>query len=433
MTVAAAVCSGNSAIADPPSISYPYVNEQSSTTRPLNPSLTPNTPWYESNTVDPDSAGQDSSAVQDITGHQDNWWDDIIGKQSPFHFGLGVSETYDDNIFIQRNKTSDYVTRISPSIGFQLGDQTSANGNYLSVFFKPTVILYAENSDQDAEDYYADVAYQHQFTRLTVGIEQKYEKLSNSSIDVGNLVKRDIYTTIAKATYDYNEKLSFVITGTQNIASYESKADSDTNEWIADGYALYQILPKVSLGLGPRIGFLDVVGAPNQTYQDGLVHLIYQATGKITLTLVAGGEVREYQDSTPNTVSPVYEFSVDYQATDSTLFTFDSFSHRVVSYSEVGQDYQDTVITARVRQRFLQDYYFIFSGGYDNAQYHFAQAGLGGTEREDNYFFVNVGGEWKPNNWLSLSANYQYSKDNSNQTAFSFNDNQVTLQASVTY
>ncbi len=55
------------------------------------------------------------------------------------------------------------------------------------------------------------------------------------------------------------------------------------------------------------------------------------------------------------------------------------------------------------------------------------------TGREDNYYFVKTGLDWIPNDWITVSASYQYSKDDSNYTFSSFNDNQSTLRCQLKY
>ena len=412
-------------------ISYPYVARPSVTQEPVAP-----TTGSKPVAVSPPSqqeAPPAPTAVEDITGKSKNWWDYIFDKGSPLHFELDLSETYDDNILIQPQKISDFITNISPSVLLELGDKTAPNANYLSAIVRPTFLIYADHSQQDATDYFADVQYQHQFTRLTLGLEQIAAKLTTTNIDVGNRVQSDVYSTIGTASYDYNNDLSLAGSLTQTITDYEDSSYIDTTERIADFYALYKVLPKLSLGLGPRIGMVDVQGGPNQVYEDGLVHLIYQATGKITVTVVGGGEVREYTGNNPDTVTPVYEVRIDGQPTDSTTLSLDSNRHRIVSYGTTNQDYVSTDIEGDVRQRFVQDFYGTLGAGYALNDYVASQDGTPNANRSDSYYFVRAGAEWKPRDWLDLSAVYQYSEDDSNFQAFTFTDNQITLRATLLY
>jgi hypothetical protein len=375
---------------------------------------------------------QNSSAVEDISG-KSYWLDDLLSKGSPLHLGLTTGEIYDDNIFISPQKTADFLTQISPSIDFEKGDRTAAHANYLTINFVPTIFLYANNPHQDREDYDADIFYQYQWTRLTLGLEQHYQKLTDATIDVGNLVRRSIYTTVLSGNYDYNGNLSFSGTATQRITSYPSGSNVDTNEWIIDGYANYQVAPKLQLGLGPRLAFVDISGAPNEDHQDLLLHLNYNPGGKITVTFAGGLEYLQFQGNEPSHVLPIFDFTANYTPREGTNLSLSGYRESINSYDTTGQVYLSTLVQLSFRQRILQDVYFTASGGYNISDYEFGSSQLAGPKRRDNYFFANVGGEWDPKDWLKVSASYQRSENDSNFEQNSFNDNKIYLQTSLQF
>jgi hypothetical protein len=375
----------------------------------------------------------DSAAVKDITNRPQSFWNDFLDRSSPLHVALDLSETFDDNIFIQPHKTSDYITNVTPGLSFELGSKTSPNSNYVFGLAQFTFLLYEENPRENSDDYFFDAHYRHQFTRLTLGIEQQVRRETLTSIDVGNLIQSDVYATVATAEYDYNDDLSIKGTATQNITDFDSSGYFDTTERFVDLYALYQVLPKLGIGFGPRVGTVQVQGGPNQTYEDALLDLIYRATDKTQITLVTGPEIRQYQGSSAQNITPVVDLSVDYAASDDTTIKFDAHRRRVVSFGSQDEDYVNNEVAASLRQYVFQKVYFTFAGGYDLNDYSGTSAGASDPEREDNYFFVRGGAEWQANDWLDLTAAYQYSRDHSTVSGFSFDDNQVTLSAHMAY
>lgn len=59
---------------------------------------------------------------------------------------ITVGETYDDNIFLDKdNEKSDYITTVSPGIGFNI----SSRNNGLNLFYSPTFVRYHEYSAND--------------------------------------------------------------------------------------------------------------------------------------------------------------------------------------------------------------------------------------------------------------------------------------------
>lgn len=401
-------------------------------------------------TTSPSTASVDATAPTTV-GHEPI---SFFDKKFPVTFGLSVGETYDDNIFIQPQKTSDWVTDISPSLLLELGQKINldhnialedpqanpenlSNENYFSLSYKPTVLLYADNSNLDSINQAVDALYAHQFSKLTLALEQRYAYLTEPTIQTslnGGNVNRDIFTTIARANYVYSDKLSTYGTFTQTINDYHTAGFTNTNEWIGDYYFLYQATGKISIGVGPRIGFVDVTGAPNQTWQAGLVHLFYVPTGKLSFTMDVGGEVREYQgNGSGDRATPVLDASGTYRPFDSTSITLSAGRDVHASNSFIGQDYTASRVQLGLRQRFVQVLYFNLNAGYENDNYSFASQGLTGPTREDNYYYIKPGFDWVANDWLTVSAYYQYSKDNSNFHTVSFNDNQVNITASVKY
>ena len=371
-----------------------------------------------------------SPAVEDISGHP-FWLADLLERGSPLHIGFTAGETYDDNIFISPDKTGDFLTHISPSFDFEKGDRTAPNANYLNVYFAPTIFLYENHSNQDRTDFDADVFYQYQWTRLTLGLEQHYQHLTDASIDIGNLADRDVYTTIASGNYVYNGKLGFFGTATMRITSYQNGSDVDTNEWIVDAYALYQFAPKLSLGIGPRIGFVDIIGAPNEDYQDLLFHLTYNPEGKINATLSGGVEHLQYQGNTPDHLLPIFDLTANYSPRDGTSISLSASRQSLSSYDIAGENYLDTSVQVGFSQRFLEDFYFKLSAGYTIADYEFGSLQLSGLKRNDDYYFANIGVEWDPKDWLKVNASYQRSEDHSTFAQNSFNDNQIDIEASL--
>ena len=355
---------------------------------------------------------------------------------TPIHFGLVAGETYDDNILITPQKIDDFITHLTPNLDYELGEKNATDANYLNVYFAPTIFLYANHSRYDRQDYNADLFYQYTWTRLTLSLDQQYQHLTDTSIDIGNLVSRDLYTTKLAANYAYNDNLGLFGTATQDISYYHTGSNVTINQWTVDASALYQIAPKLWLGAGPRISFIDISGAPNEQEDDLLARVNYNPSEKVSVTFAGGGEYLDYQDSTPSHVLPIFEFTGYYTPWNGTQFSLSASRESTNSYALDGETITNSTVQGGVRQRFLRDFYLTLSGGYTNADYEFGSVQNptlqnGGMRRMDDYYFVTGGVEWDARSWLKISGSYQYSTDNSNFAQNSFNDNQVNVQASV--
>jgi hypothetical protein len=367
-------------------------------------------------------------------GRVNSSWLDDVQSPLPVHFDLFVSETYDDNVFVQPRKSWDWISHIAPSLSYVRGDSDAPNANYLSFFYQPTFLIYAHNMGENTVEQNVNVQYAYTFTKLRLGLQQQYQKLADATVDANDIVKRSVYTTTATADYDYNDRLSLHLIGTQCITNYDDQFRPDTNEWTLNTYFLYSITPKLQLGFGPEVGFLDEAFAPNQTYEQLLAHLIYQATGKITISLSVGGEDRQYQNGPGDEITPVFDLRGDYQMTDATSFYIDGHAETYSSATQNDQNYEDEAIQGGVRQRFLQKFFVTVSGGYDHSDYrNLTTATANFPHRTDDYYFGKAGVSWVPNNWLTVSGSYQYSTDDSTIAFARFNDNQYSLACELKY
>jgi len=343
---------------------------------------------------DDKSSGKDDVATEIGAS---SFWDKVFAHGSPFYYGLTVGETYDDNIFITQHKIGDFYTHITPLLDLVRGDKAAIDANYLNVSFRPTIFLYDRETQQNRVDYYADALYQHHFERLTLSLEQRFEEQTEPSIDVGRFFKQDVYTTQLSADYAYDDKFSFGGSETQRLSFVSNEPPiTETAERITDLYARYQLGSKLSLGLGPRLGFVDISGAANQNYQDLLARLTYQATDRINVSFEGGVEYRQFQGAA-NRVYPIFALNASYTPFDGTLVSLEAYRQDVISYGEVGSNFMSTQGQVSLRQRFFRNFFVIVSGGYDLADYDAAEASSTTPgRRRDNYYYASAGLEWDP-------------------------------------
>jgi hypothetical protein len=356
------------------------------------------------------------------------------GGHLPFLVSASLSEVYDDNIFIQPQKTSDLITQINLKGEYRAGKQAASDGNYLDAYYAPSFDLYADHSRQDSFNQLADVFYQHRFSKLDLSLEQEYVHQRETSAAAGNLVTASVYTTNASADYAYSDKLTMTSNFTQRVTDFETSGYSSSNEWVEDAFFLYKLDSKLSIGLGPRFGWLDVTEAANQAYQDILGRLTYNYSGKLTFNVAVGVEYREYQGSaTGDQIEPVFNLAGTYKPFIHTTLTLSGGRAFNPSYDFHSQDYIATTVSLTARQRFLQTFYYNLGMGYENDSYQGAGVVVTGPNRNDDYYFVTTGFDWQPNNWLMSSLFYRYQRDDSNLASSRFTDDQVGLSVSASY
>ena len=356
---------------------------------------------------------------------------DWLDSRLPVHFTLDFNSYYDDNIFISPVKTNDYVFRISPGLNYSLGERDQSD-NYLYLSYVPTVIEYYTNSQQDAVDQHANMIYQHNFQKLSLTLGQTYAHMNDTSVQAGNIVVSNLYDTTLAAHYDYSDKLSINADVDQSLSYYPGAGYNNIYEWSGGAYFLYQITPKISLGVGPRVGYDEIPTQPSQEWEQGLLHLTYNVTEKITLSASGGGEVREFDTNLPDQVTGVFNLSAYWTPFEGTSLNISGYRRNDPSYSIAGTNFTATGISAGIRQKFLQDFAVGVNGGYENDAYTAASV-LATGARTDNYYYVHPYIQWIPAKWVELTAYYQYSANDSTINTISFNDNQIGSTLSFKY
>src|SRR5947207_3386014 len=226
-----------------------------------------------------------------------------------FHYALGltVRGVWDDNIFITHtNKVSDYYFAIEPYITVGVGDIEGRNRSYLRLDYMPSVILFADHSDEDAFNQLIHVEGGYDFGRLRLSLSEDIALLEsanlNSFVDTTGLwanldasapTRVNIFSTRLRADYQLTGKVflqgeldSLIYFYPDNISSY----------MISGGlYVYYHCLPKVTVGIGGTVGY-DWVDDPttNQTFEQVNVRLNYEVTNKFFLCASACVEFRQF-------------------------------------------------------------------------------------------------------------------------------------------
>lgn len=351
-------------------------------------------------------------------------------RRLPFYFGLDLDEMYDDNILISpsNEKKDSFITHIAPNIDYQMGEQTAPHMNYLNLYFSPGIYIYDTRSGYNRIDYNGDIYYQYNWTRLSLGFEQNYQHLTDATLDEGTLVSRNIYTTKGVASYIYNDHLTLYGTATQQINNYPGIT---INEWDLDTYALYEIAPKLSIGAGPRFAWLDITGTQNETHQDLLARLRYVPDSHFVVSFEGGVEYLQYQGDQASRLLPIFDMNLTYMPIQDTSLFIDAGRSTDNSYDQQGDTIDYSQVNVGASQVFLRNFTATATAGYHSSEYQ--QSFEGSPARSDDYFIAKGSVQWTPNQWLQVEASYQWSKNNSNSSQFSFTDNQIDIGSSVKF
>jgi Putative beta-barrel porin 2 len=371
------------------------------------------------------------------------------GEPRRFHYRLGltVRGVYDDNIFLTNtNRVDDWYFAIEPMITVGFGDIEGRSETFFRLDYIPSIILYADHSDENAVSHLIQLEGGHRFGRLTLSLSQEILILDgtnlNSIIDTtGQFVNLDsstrtrlnLFVTRLRANYDLTGKL--FLTGEFDAYVYDYPDDNDISSQTLSGglYINYIVTPKVTVGVGGTFG-VALVEEPNvdQTFEQANFRINYQATGKFGLSASAGVEFRQFDDHRGDYISPVFELGANYHPFDGTNITLAGGRRILPSGFFPNQDFATTYIVGRVQQRLFRRVYLGLAVGYENSDYFATTSGVSAT-REDDYYFVEPSIDVLITRWLSVGAYYLHREDSSDIDSFSFRNNQVGVRATLRF
>jgi hypothetical protein len=381
-----------------------------------------------------------------------------VPKRFQWGVRLTIRGVYDDNILLSHfDRISDWYVAIEPAITIGYGEIVGRNGNYIRLDYAPSIFLYVDHSDDDVIQHLIRLEGQYSLGRLTLGLSQDVQILHGSHLDTSTLdasaiaiagsinagvngrTSVDLYRTNLGASYDLSDKTFLSGQFVYWLDDFNTLISSEGV--YGNMFFNYRYSPKLAFGIGAGGGYNWVDIGPDETFEQGLLRVQYQLTGKISLNASAGVEVRQFDDndggSRSDRVSGVYEIGAVYQPFDGTVITLRGSSRVLNSAIVADSDYLATNVLLGVRQRLLQRVYLGFTAGYEHADYFPTVNGVSGAASgNDNYYLIEPAVDVMVTRWFTVGAYYLYRTNDSSRppdNRFSYYENQVGFRASFTY
>jgi hypothetical protein len=206
----------------------------------------------------------------------------------------------------------------------------------------------------------------------------------------------------------------------------------DYTETILEDWINYQWTPKTLVSLGGRVGFLEQQTSPSQTYEQLVVRAMYRPSGKLVVSIDGGTEFRQVKNGDGTNLYSVFSFGASYQPFGGTTISAQAFRRNSASVTTPDENITSTGISARLKQRFFQRFYFGLEGNYRYSEYISSATGAA-SGRTDTYIFAKSSVSFDITRYLSAEFAYQHLQDDSSQSASSFVENLVTAQINLQF
>jgi hypothetical protein len=164
-----------------------------------------------------------------------------------------------------------------------------------------------------------------------------------------------------------------------------------------------------------------------QTYVGPTLRAEYKTTEKTDISLTFGGEWRSYSDGS-DSFGPVFSLAGNYRPFEGTTLTLEGHRRQQNSAVVNGANFISTGVSTSLRQRLRERLFGTFAVTYDHLDYEPVSRDAE-TDRRDDYFLLRCGVEAIVGQSWSIGLFYQYREDISTDETYSFNNNQVGIQA----
>jgi hypothetical protein len=364
----------------------------------------------------------------------------------PFHWGLLTlrphvfySLIYADGLQSSpSNHQSTAINEISPGMLINIG-------RHWTLDYTPTLTFYSNRHFQDSFDQSALLTGGTSYGDWDFGLSQSYASTTDLQVETAAQTPTETYSTALHASWNFGDRMS-VNFGLQQNFQFTSlpglggganpqpnafQTLDNSHDWSTFEWLNYQFAPKFDAGVGAGVGYVGVDTGPDQTYEQLQGRVNWRATDKISISVNAGFEDRQFQTGGAGDLfNPLFGAAIQYQPFEHTRISLNASRSVAPSYFQ-DQVQENTSVSVSLNQRLLQKFYFDLGVGYNSID-SAGTTGLGGT-RTDNYYFLNARLSHPFLKRGTLAIFYQHTENSSSQPGFGYASNQVGLEVGYSY
>jgi hypothetical protein len=394
---------------------------------------------------------------------------------------LGLTETYNDNIFYQPKSVADFITTISPGLTVILGrDQ-----RFISLDYTFNQHFYADRSDLNTGEHLFDLRNhfaaqrfsitgndQVQLLSTPIGSVQEFRTISDgpggstpttpttptptpsggdltaSPARGGEVVTTAEQGNVERTAQYHNYTLGFKMTDKTSMYLQGVYTETDYEEGIGvydletirgtAGFA-FQAFPKTSLfgeiyyGQTTTTPNFPAPKNPRSDFVGGFIGARGQFTEKLTGVVKVGYEERWFSDDSSAPSTPVVDVALSQRFTDKTSASLSYARVHDISVQFARESYTANIISAQLNQALGTTGKWLVTIGGNLGLYDYDPIGAA-PERSYTRYAANFDLAYRIQLWLTASLGYRHETISSDSGQFSEYDvNRVNVSLAIGY
>jgi hypothetical protein len=335
------------------------------------------------------------------------------------------------------NQASTFVNQVTPGVILALGSHWVLN-------YAPTFVTYSSEKFQNTINQAESLNGGTTYGDWNFGFGQSYAKASAPLVETGSQTESEIYGTTLSVGRQLGGDFSFQASAGQNYRA--TPGFDDVAGWTGSTAVYYTPLKQLSFNLSFTGGYNQVNVGSDMVFESLQAGLTFRPRSKLTLTLSGGAEDLQFIDpSAPSLLSPIFNASLSYQATKSTVVSLNA-GETVTPTFYANEVVTTTSVAASIQQQLLNKLSMSLSGSYTSEPYTSIEPealpqyylgipprGTLATVRSDTFETFNARLTYLLSYRLTGSVFYTLSENSSGQAEFKYTSSQEGLSLSYIY
>lgn len=304
-------------------------------------------------------------------------------------------------------------------------------GQHWTIDYEPMMTFYSSSQLHDTVNQTASINWGTFYDEWSFGFSQSANISDSPLVQTGMQTSTQSYSTSLTGSHALNSDLGVDATVSQSISS--AAGFSSSKSWNTMEYLNYQFAPRLTGGIGGGVGYSLVSLGPSSLNESIQARVSWSVANKTSMVLSFGGEDVQYLGGgVPDTFTPVYGVSLQYQAFPHTEISLNG--QRTVSPSYfASQSAITTTLGLTVNQRLFKRLNLNLSGNYTGMDYVSASTTTPSgspasaktpSGRADTYYTFSARLSWGFLKRATAALTYQYSENASNASGYSFASSQ---------
>lgn len=353
-----------------------------------------------------------------------------IGDNAELFVTAKAGFKYEDNIFLKKSgKVDDFSFSAAPGLELVFGKNSLWKGTF-SASETWTEYFDTDNIDSHLTTLLFNTSYDG--VRWKISGNASYRQINQNDRDTlsstNQLVRRDLINIGANAEYSLTEKSKIGAGASYADTHYRTTGYNDYTDYTIPLNYYYGITPKVDLSGGVRYRHTDAERGPDSDSYYFNVGSRGQFTPKLAGRASVGYNLKQYKNYGGATRSDDTQLGADigltYSYTPKTQFNFDVSNDFGTSSDSSGTENLRVALGGQTQ--FTTELGAGASVSYERIDYQT-------SSRKDDFYVFALYSNYVINQYLNLTAAYNYQWNDSNQDPSDFKANVVSVSLSFRY